>query len=246
MGRLAELRRRPGAAAALHVLTVQRCAAAFVVMLSYGALLWVMYSVWLRDVSPEDELRPGPATLPVDYETYRTSERARAAYRTAESEREVNAGSEGYSARVVTGVRLEEDSEENVRYRTEETNILNEDSMSEGDNDDSTDAQSDADFEDNLVDDFDDEGEEDAFEDEDEDEEEEEEDTEAPPNRRLLVFNSVPHTGSEVMTVLLRWLAAQNGFQYAQLRTQRTTPGPLEQTEQVRCVSRYDTAHSLS
>ena len=228
MGRLVELRRRPGAAAALHVLTVQRCAAAFVAILSYGALLWVMYSVWLRDVNPEEDVRPGPATLPVDYDTYRTSERARAELHSTASEETL--GGEGYSARTASDVGLGDGGVDAVNYRTD---ARSGDAL-RSNGGFSTNVRSDDTFEDNLVE-FENDGDEDAFEEEeDEAEEEEEEDTEPPPNRRLLVFNSVPHTGSEVITLLLRWLAAQNGFQYSQLRTQTTAEGPLNREEQVR------------
>ncbi|XP_043207472.1 heparan sulfate 2-O-sulfotransferase 1-like, partial [Amphibalanus amphitrite] len=241
MGRLVEVRRRPGGAtAALHVLTVQRCAAAFVVVLSYGALLWVMYSVWLRDVNPEEDLRPGPATLPVDYEMYRTSERARAERRATYSAGKLI---EGYSAQTVDSVGYGGEGRDVVNYRT---SVRGEDaSRSEGghliDSDDGND------FEDNLVE-FENDGdedeafeeEEDEFEDEfeEEEEEEEDEDTEPPPNRRLLVFNSVPHTGSEVITLLLRWLAKQNEFQFAQLRTEASKEGPLDSAEQKRLVQK--------
>ncbi|KAF0291279.1 Heparan sulfate 2-O-sulfotransferase pipe [Amphibalanus amphitrite] len=237
MGRLVEARRRPGGAtAALHVLTVQRCAAAFVVVLSYGALLWVMYSVWLRDVNPEEDLRPGPATLPVDYEMYRTSERARAERRATDS---AGALIEGYSAQTADSVGYGGEGGGVVNYRT---SVRGEDGFrSEGGH--LTNSDNGEDFEDNLVEFESDGDEEEAFEEEedefeDDEEDEEDEDTEPPPNRRLLVFNSVPHTGSEVITLLLRWLSKQNGFQFAQLRTEAAKEGPLDSAEQKRLVQK--------
>jgi len=238
MGR-AELRRRTSMLAALHVLTVQRCLAVFLALLCYGALLWLIYTAWLHDgVVDEDAHRR--TTLPVDYETYRTSERYREAASTRHAEEggvrnypgarfrtreeteqygwvgdgDVTAEGDGVSVGSVDSVGYPEGAggelslsvvyRDNAEPATE--NALNENQLEED-----SDGVSDLD---------------------DDDAADEDDAVATPQNRRQLVVTSVPHTGSELLSLLLRWLSGQNSFSYVQLPT--LPPGPLPPPEERR------------